>query len=36
MSKPFGIGEMMARIRVLLRQRAGVSSGELRHFPSAG
>lgn len=36
MSKPFGIGEMMARIRVLLRQRAGVSSGEQRHFPSAG
>ncbi len=36
MSKPFGIGEMMARIRVLLRQRAGVSSGERRHFPQCG
>ncbi|MCS3461146.1 response regulator [Aeromonas sp. BIGb0445] len=33
MSKPFGIGEMMARIRVLLRQRAGASSGDCRHFP---
>ena len=33
MSKPFGIGEMMARIRVLLRQRAGASSGDSRHFP---
>jgi len=36
MSKPFGIGEMMARIRVLLRQRAGVSIGERRHFPQCG
>ncbi|WP_421226318.1 response regulator transcription factor, partial [Aeromonas enteropelogenes] len=36
MSKPFGVGEMMARIRVLLRQRAGVSSGEQRHFPLCG
>ena len=36
MSKPFGIGEMMARIRALLRQRAGVSSGECRHFPQCG
>ena len=36
MSKPFGIQEMMARIRVLLRQRAGVSSGECRHFPHCG
>ena len=35
MSKPFGVGEMMARIRVLLRQRAGVTSGECRHFPNA-
>ncbi|MFG0834194.1 response regulator [Aeromonas bivalvium] len=36
MSKPFGIQEMMARIRVLLRQRAGVSSGDRRHFPHCG
>ena len=36
MSKPFGIQEMMARIRVLLRQRAGASSGEHRHFPQCG
>lgn len=33
MSKPFGVGEMMARIRVLLRQRVGATSGECRHFP---
>lgn len=36
MSKPFGIQEMMARIRALLRQRAGASSGEHRHFPQCG
>ncbi|MGL5812730.1 MAG: response regulator [Aeromonas sp.] len=36
MSKPFGIQEMMARIRMLLRQRAGASSGEHRHFPQCG
>ena len=34
MSKPFGVGEMMARIRVLLRQRVGATSGECRHFPT--
>ena len=36
MSKPFGVGEMMARIRVLLRQRVGATSGECRHFPHCG
>ncbi|MEI4983145.1 response regulator [Aeromonas caviae] len=36
MSKPFGVGEMMARIRVLLRQRVGATSGEQRHFPHCG
>jgi len=34
MSKPFGVGEMMARIRVLLRQRVGATSGECATSPT--
>lgn len=36
MSKPFGIQEMMARIRVLLRQRAGLIQSDSRHFDGCG
>ncbi|ENY72400.1 response regulator [Aeromonas diversa] len=36
MSKPFGIQEMMARIRVLLRQRVGVTQSDCRRFPRCG
>lgn len=36
MSKPFGINEMMARIRVLLRQRIGLASNTECSFPECG
>ncbi|MDO2950081.1 response regulator [Aeromonas simiae] len=36
MSKPFGIQEMMARIRVLLRQRVGTTQSDCRAFAGCG